>query len=112
MTKKVGELLGEEPSFVDFIMQQLAQRQGAQAVLQVGRWLGRAGLGWAAGWLGVLVMLLPQPLTTEHARTLSPPAPPHQALGEVLDEDAESFTLKLWQILIYEQLKQQHVPQH
>ena len=27
------------------------------------------------------------------------------ALSEVMDEDAESFTMKLWQILIYEQLK-------
>ena len=31
-----------------------------------------------------------------------------EALGDVLDEDAESFTLKLWQILIYEQLKLVH----
>ena len=30
------------------------------------------------------------------------------ALSDVLDEDAESFTLKLWQILIYEQLKLTH----
>ncbi|EFN54448.1 hypothetical protein CHLNCDRAFT_135870 [Chlorella variabilis] len=31
-----------------------------------------------------------------------------EALGEVLDEDAASFTTKLWQILIWEQLKLEH----
>lgn len=30
------------------------------------------------------------------------------ALRDVLDEDSESFTTKLWQILIYEQLKLEH----
>lgn len=52
------------------------------------------------------------PPTTQLSPSPSPPHPLTQALSEVLDEDAESFTLKLWQILIYEQLKQQHVPQH
>ena len=64
VSKKVGELLGEEPSFCKFILEQLAGHVSAQAMLE--------------------------------------------ALGDVLDEDAESFTLKLWQILIYEQLKLVH----
>jgi hypothetical protein len=59
--KKVGELLGEEPSFCAFIMDQLRAHTGAEAMLG--------------------------------------------ALRDVLDEDAESFVTKLWQILIYEQLK-------
>lgn len=62
--KKVQELLGEEPAFVEFVMKQLRAHTGAQAMLE--------------------------------------------ALAEVLDEDAEPFTLKLWQILIYEQLKLEH----
>jgi len=61
VTKKVGELLGDEPSFCRFIMEQLAAHAGGEAMLG--------------------------------------------ALADVLDEDAEPFTLKLWQILIYEQLK-------
>lgn len=61
VSKKVGELLGEEPSFCRFIMEQLAGHVSAEAMLG--------------------------------------------ALADVLDEDAEPFTLKLWQILIYEQLK-------
>ena len=61
VSKKVAELLGEEPSFCRFIMEQLAAHVSAAAMLE--------------------------------------------ALRDVLDEDAEPFTLKLWQILIYEQLK-------
>lgn len=61
VSKKVGELLGEEPSFCRFIMEQLGGHVSAEAMLG--------------------------------------------ALADVLDEDAEPFTLKLWQILIYEQLK-------
>ena len=64
MNKKVAELLGEEPSFCAFIMDQLAAHASAAAMLE--------------------------------------------ALGEVLDEDAASFTTKLWQILIWEQLKLEH----
>lgn len=66
VAKKVSELLGEEPSFCRFIMEQLAAHVSAGGMLE--------------------------------------------ALGDVLDEDAEAFTLKLWQILIYEQLKLERMP--
>ena len=64
VAKKVAELLGEEPSFCQFIKEQLAAQVSADTMLE--------------------------------------------ALRDVLDEDAESFVLKLWQILIYECLKIEH----
>lgn len=64
VNKKVEDLLGKEPTFCSFIMEQLAGHVSAEGMLS--------------------------------------------ALADVLDEDAEPFTLKLWQILIYEQLKLTH----
>lgn len=87
-------------------------------------------MGWLAlaGWLGVRLRVLLDGACMCASAHLpcsprsSPLAPlfPHKraervaapamlsALSDVLDEDAESFTLKLWQILIYEQLKLTH----